>query len=162
MSLMPRVIVTGPAERRRGAFLSRWLLRFCIAALSIAPVAAEDLTRSGSVTVEQVQIAFIGSGNIGGGTLSYQGKTYSFSIGGLGIGGIGISKMTATGEVYNMRQLTDFSGAYLQARYGLALGNVSAGELWLQNGSGVVLHLDAKRQGLALSLGGDAVVIDFD
>jgi hypothetical protein len=34
--------------------------------------------------------------------------------------------------------------------------------LWLQNTRGVALHLKAERRGLALSLGGDAVFIDFD
>jgi hypothetical protein len=61
--------------------------------------------------------------------------------------------------------LTDvahFRGAYLQGRYGLAVGDVSAGELWLKNSDGVVLHLQAERRGLALSLGGDAIYIDLD
>ena len=50
----------------------------------------------------------------------------------------------------------------MQARYGMAVGSVSGGQLWLQNAKGVVLELKAKRTGLALSLGGDAVYINFD
>lgn len=123
---------------------------------------ADDLVQTGTVQIEQVQIAFIGSGNLGGGRLNVGGKSYEFTVGGLGIGGFGISKMTAIGEVYNLKNLADFSGAYLQARYGAAVGTISTGELWLQNSHGVVLHLQAKREGLALSLGGDAVIIDFD
>jgi hypothetical protein len=42
------------------------------------------------------------------------------------------------------------------------LGSTSAGDLWLQNGNGVIMHLVAKRQGLMLSLGGDAVVIQMN
>jgi hypothetical protein len=61
-----------------------------------------------------------------------------------------------------LNNVADFAGAYVQARYGLAIGTVSAGELWLENSNGVVLHLDAKREGLALSLGADAIMIDFD
>jgi len=49
--------------------------------------------------------------------------------------------------------------AYVQGRYGFAVGTTSAGDLWLKNANGVILHLIAKRQGLMLSLGGDAVVI---
>jgi hypothetical protein len=41
------------------------------------------------------------------------------------------------------------------------LGNASTGDLWLQNANGVIMHLAAKRQGLMLSLGGDAVVIQM-
>ncbi len=127
-----------------------------------AASAADDLVRSGTLTIEQVQIAFIGSGNLGGGTLTVGGQKYSFSIGGLGIGGIGVSRMEATGTVYNLKNINDFAGGYVQARYGIAVGSMSTGQLWLQNTKGVVLELKAKRTGLALSLGGDAVYINFD
>ena len=40
-------------------------------------------------------------------------------------------------------------------------GTASAGDLWLQNEAGVIMHLKAKRTGLMLSLGGDAVVISI-
>jgi hypothetical protein len=135
------------------------LATWCLAA---APASADDLKKSGTVTIEQVQIAFIGSGNLGGGTLKFGGKTYDFSIGGLGIGGFGVSKITATGTVYNLKDRSDFAGTYGQARYGIAIGSASTGELWLQNTRGVVLQLKADRQGLALSLGADAVRIKFD
>ena len=42
---------------------------------------------------------------------------------------------------------------------GFALGDESAGDLWLQNEAGVILHLKAKRTGLMLTLGGDAILI---
>jgi hypothetical protein len=87
------------------------------------------------------------------------GGRYPFSVGGLGVGGIGISKIEAKGDVYGLQHLGDFAGAYAQGRYGFAAGTASAGDLWLQNGNGVVMHLVAKRQGLMLTLGGDAVVI---
>lgn len=133
------------------------------AAAALAPVAARaDYIESGTVTIEQVQIAFIGSGNLGGGTLQFGGRGYDFTVGGLGVGGIGLSKMEAHGTVYNLRDPSEFSGAYLQARYGLAIGQLSSGELWLENARGVAIYLKAKRRGLALSLGGDAVYIDFD
>lgn len=124
--------------------------------------ARADLVQTATLTIEQVQIAFIGSGNLGGGTLAFQGGKYDFTVGGLGIGGIGISRMTATGAVYNLNRLEDFPGAYVQGRYGLAIGEISAGELFLQNTHGVGIRLKAERTGLALSLGGDAVYIDFD
>lgn len=125
------------------------------------PARAQEKVKVGTVEIEQVQVAFIGSGNLGGGTLQFQGKSYRFSIGGLGIGGFGVSKMQATGDVYNMKELRQFPGAYGQARYGFAAGDKSGGELWLQNTNGVLLSLRARRTGLALSLGADAVMIDF-
>lgn len=122
---------------------------------------AQERVKSGTVEIEQVQIAFIGSGNVGGGTLFYEGRSYRFSIGGLGIGGFGISKLEATGTVYNLKRLNQFPGAYGQARSGYALGNDGTGKLWLENTNGVLLELHAKRTGLALSMGADAVYIDF-
>jgi hypothetical protein len=109
--------------------------------------------------MSQVQAAYIGSGSAGQGTLRFEGSRYPFNVGGLGIGGIGVSTIEARGEVYGLRHLSDFPGAYAQIRYGFAFGNSSSGDLWLQNSHGVILRLIAKRQGLMLSLGGDAVVI---
>ncbi|MEX2298382.1 MAG: hypothetical protein WD715_13280 [Dongiaceae bacterium] len=118
--------------------------------------------KAGTVEISQVQIAFIGSANLGGGTLHFNGKSYDFKISGLGVGGMGASTIEATGTVYNMTDPTQFAGAYGQARYGIAIGDASTGELWLQNSSGVFMQLDAKRSGLMLSLGGDVIYIDFD
>ncbi|MGH6619900.1 MAG: hypothetical protein ACREF6_10185 [Alphaproteobacteria bacterium] len=143
---------------RRGFSLS---LLAGIGASLTPSLAAEKYVESGTVTIEQVQIAFIGSGNLGGGTLLYGGKKYDFTVGGLGIGGYGVSKMEATGTVYNLRNAADFSGAYVQARYGLAVGELSTGSLWLENARGVALNLKAKRTGLALSLGADAIYINL-
>ncbi len=125
------------------------------------PASAADLEKSGTVEIEQVQVAFLYSGNLGGGRLYFKGKSYPFSVGGLGIGGIGISKMEAVGQVYNLKDAKDFPGAYGQARYGYAAGDTSGGKLWLENTMGVVIELAAKREGLALSLGADAVYISF-
>lgn len=126
------------------------------------PAMAEQMKPSGTIYIRQVQIAWIGSGNLGGGTLQYNGRSWPFTIGGLGIGGFGISQITATGEVYNLKDIGQFQGAYVQARAGFAIGTVSAGELWLQNPNGVVLHLKAERIGIALSLGADAIYIRMD
>jgi hypothetical protein len=93
---------------------------------------------------------------------AFQGNTYPFNVGGLGIGGIGVSTIEARGDVYGLRRLRDFPGAYAQGRYGFALGSTSAGDLWLQNEHGVIMRLNAKRKGLMLSLGGDAVVISMN
>ena len=128
---------------------------------AIPAARAQGHVKTGTVEIEQVQVAFIGSGNLGGGSLHFQGKSYRFSIGGLGVGGFGISKMTATGDVYNLKELREFPGAYGEARYGVAVGERSAGSLWLENPNGVLIELRAHRSGLALSLGADAVIIDF-
>ena len=121
----------------------------------------EDLRKSATLEIDQIQVALFYSGNLGGGKLHYDGRTYSFTVGGLGLGGIGASKMEAVGQVYNLTRLEDFPGAYGQARYGFAAGTESGGSMWLQNPNGVVIELKTKREGLALSLGADAVYIAF-
>lgn len=108
-----------------------------------------------------VNVAFIGSGAGGTGNLEFRGHSYPFTIGGLGVGGVGASAIDATGEVYNLRDVSRFAGEYGQVRYGFALGQMSNGDLWLQNAAGVIMHLRAQRTGLMLSLGGDAVVVSM-
>lgn len=111
--------------------------------------------------MEQVQVAYLASAGGGTGTLYYQGAAYPFSIGGLGVGGIGASTIDAQGEVYKLGSLATFPGTYGQARYGFAIGTLSGGDLWMQNENGVIMHLKAKRTGLMLSLGADAMVISM-
>ena len=115
----------------------------------------------GKVTIDQAQLAFIGSAAVGGGTLAFRGRSYPFTINGLGIGGIGASKIKATGEVYQLARVSDLEGVYGQVRLGWALANKGDGRLWLQNDKGVVLRLRTKRKGLMLAAGADAVRIQL-
>jgi hypothetical protein len=127
----------------------------------VPATAQQHRVLSGTVSIEQMTVAFIGSGALGGGTLHYRGRSYHFTIGGLGVGGFGISKMEATGEVYNLHELGQFPGAYGSARYGAAYGDQGGGQLWLENPHGVIMSLKAHREGIAVSLGADAVVVEF-
>lgn len=137
------------------------VLAACSSSVKIGPEAVAGLTPSGTVDMNEVQVAYIGSAGGGSGTLFYRGNAYSFQIAGLGVGGIGASTIDAKGEVYKLDNLSQFPGAYAQGRYGFALGATSGGDLWMQNESGVIMHLKAKREGLMLSLGGDAVAISM-
>jgi hypothetical protein len=131
----------------------------CGSNATVGPDAVAGRTPDAHVQMRQVQAAYVASGGGGSGTLRYRGRSYPFTIAAGGIGGIGASTLDAEGEVYNLRSLRDFPGTYGQARYGAAMGTMSAGELWLQNEAGVIMRLRAQRTGLMLSLGGDAVVI---
>jgi hypothetical protein len=151
-------------QRRRGVLATAALallltLMGCSTSVQLGPNAVAGLTPSGTVNMDQVQVAYIGSAGGGSGTLYYQGAAYPFNVAGIGVGGIGASTIDAEGEVYKLGNLAQFPGTYGQARYGFAIGNMSGGDLWMQNESGVIMHLKAKRTGLMLSLGGDAVVI---
>ena len=131
----------------------------CSSSDSAGPQSIEGKSPDGTVEMTQLQAAYIGSGSGGHGTLFYKGQSYTFNVGGVGIGGVGVSTIDAKGEVYGMQNALQFPGTYAQGRYGFAIGTMSAGDLWMKNENGVVMHLKAKREGLMLSLGGDAVAI---
>jgi hypothetical protein len=133
----------------------------CLISVGAYPQSPRPPQPSGSVNIHQVQVAFIGSGAMGGGTLYFHGRAYAFKLGGLGIGGIGISTIDAVGTVYNLSRLQDFNGVYGQARTGWAIGQHGSGKMWLQNSNGVVLQLHARRRGLSLSLGADGMVVQL-
>jgi len=132
--------------------------------LFAAPAASQERptgTPSATITVQELQVAFIGSGAIGGGTLDFEGKHYPISVKGLGVGGIGASRLSASGVVYGLKNRSDLAGVYAQIREGWALGGQGAGTLWLRNDNGVTMKLHTQTRGLQLSLGADGVVIGF-
>jgi hypothetical protein len=137
----------------------------CAAALIAGSTAspAQAQSPSGVVRISQVQVALLVSGSVGGGVLNFGGAEHDFSIGGLGIGGLGASRLEASGEVYNLERLEDFEGPYAQGRAGAVAGDQQLeGGLWLINPQGVEMRLSSRRDGYALSLGGDAVYVKFD
>ncbi|TSD86606.1 hypothetical protein FFK22_021490 [Mycobacterium sp. KBS0706] len=153
-----------PSTRHRGRIILYALPALLLAACSgqqsgAGPATVQGQAPDGTVEMHEVQAAYIGSGSAGGGTLNFRGRTYPFKVGGVGIGGIGLSTIEARGEVYQLQSIEQFPGTYAQGRYGFAIGTASGGDLWLKNDSGVVMHLVAKREGLMLSLGADAIEI---
>jgi hypothetical protein len=122
----------------------------------------DALNESGAIEIKQYSVAYIGSGTLGKGTLTYQGRRYPFRIGGLGIGGIGVAAIDAHGSVYDLPDLGSFAGTYGNARLGATAADKGKGRLWLKNTHGVVLKLETEMQGLALTGGVDGIVITFD
>ncbi len=129
-----------------------------LAAGKPAPVPAQ--ARPPRVVMEIGQGGFILSASGGKGTLTFNGRRYPFKVGALGVGGFGVSKVTATGEVHNLRRIEDFPGTYFQARAGYAVGE-GKGVQWLENSHGVVLKLRSTTKGVALELGADGLVLEM-
>ncbi len=76
-------------------------------------LAADAKKPSGTVDIDETQFAFIVGGSVGGGKLTFQGKEYPFKIGDLTAGvNLGISKMSAAGEVYDLKEISKFPGTY--------------------------------------------------
>jgi hypothetical protein len=66
-------------------------------------------TPSGTVSIDETQIAFIVGGSFGKGELKFQGKKHDFKINGISAGAnFGASKISAVGEVYDLKKLADF------------------------------------------------------
>ncbi|MEP0203607.1 MAG: hypothetical protein ABJ084_05095 [Halioglobus sp.] len=122
----------------------------------------DTLEAAGQVELKQYSVAWVGSGTIGGGTLTIDGQSYPFKIVGLGVGGFGASSVTATGVVYNLPVREEFAGTYGNARLGLTAGDSGSGKLWLRNSDGVVIELESEMRGLALAGGVDGLVIQWD
>jgi hypothetical protein len=95
-----------------------------------------------------------GPGAEGGkGTLTFQGRSYSFKLVGGVTGGAGAADTKATGEVYNLHNISDFKGLYTQSSAGAGLVTSGTTDLWLRNAAGVVLHLKGTQEGVSLSRG---------
>jgi len=137
------------------------LLGACASDGAVGPNAIAGKTPDAYIEMQKIQAAYIGNGSAGTGNLIYNGQVIPFNVTGLGVGGIGVSELEAEGEVYNMPDLAMFPGTYAQARFGFVVGTISRGQLWMQNNAGVILHLQARRRGLMLSTGADAVVIQM-
>ncbi len=150
--------------RPEGSLQSRLTTAFFLAAvfitMSFALASAQE--PSGTVMIDEYQLAYIFNGNMGGGKLYFQGNVYEFKIGGVGIGGIGASHILATGEVYNLTDVSQFPGAYVQGSLGITVTDMGQGHLWLQNKNGVVLRLRSSQQGLGLTSGADGIVIRME
>jgi hypothetical protein len=113
-----------------------------------------------TVRIQEWSAAYYGSAAAGKGTLYYNGQRHHFTISGLGAGGMGAQKISATGKVYNLNNLSSFSGTYRGISRGLTLieGQMHAK---LQNGNGVVMYLAAQTEGIASSMGAQAFEVSL-
>jgi hypothetical protein len=136
----------------------------CITFLVIAGCAsmtqAPSTPPSATVRIQEWSAAYYGSAEAGKGTLYYNGRRHHFTISGLGAGGAGAQKVSATGKVYNLNGLSDFSGTYTGVSGGLTLieGKMHAK---LTNQNGVVMYLAGETEGLASSIGAQAFVVSL-
>jgi len=114
---------------------------------------------SATVSIREWSAAYYAQAETGKGTLYYQGR-HHFTISGGGIGGSGAQKVSATGKVYNLNNLSSFSGTYHGISRGLTLieGKMHAK---LTNQNGVVMYLAGETEGLASSLGAQAFEVNL-
>jgi hypothetical protein len=111
-------------------------------------------------TISLTEIVAVGA-VAGKGTLDFQGQSRSFKLAGGVTGGGGASSTEASGEVYNLRNISDFAGLYTQNSGEAGLDRSSTSDLWLRNRAGVVLHLRGTQKGMTLSLGREEILIEM-
>ena len=132
--------------------VSRIALFFLVMAVATTAVAAEKAAPSGKVSIDSTSIAAGIGVSWGDGKLTFNGKTMPFSVEGLSLVDWGISKASAVGDVYNLTDVSKFSGNYVAAEAGFALAG-GMGGIVLRNQNGVVIHMRSVSQGAKLQLG---------
>ncbi len=134
-----------------GAILGFIALAGCATPPAVVPTAADigGLRPSGKVSMTQV---FVSGTGLGTGTLTFAGRRYPFTLTGE-LNGLGaIAGIEGAGDVYNLRDVSQFAGAYIQGAGPLTLGSVP-GEIWLKNTNGVIIRLAGRQNGVTLSSG---------
>jgi hypothetical protein len=96
----------------------------------------------------------------GHGTLTYQGTAHKFHINGVSVVDFGASKISATGDVSHLSNLSDFTGVYTAWTAGTTLGG-GGSAVYMKNEHGVVIKLLSSAQGLRFNLSGNGVRVEL-
>ena len=103
---------------------------------------------------------FVTGLSAGNGTLEYEGQTYPFKVFGTVVGpGGGVEKISASGPVYKLANVSDFAGRYTQSTGKASLSSSGSSDLWLENNAGVIMHLQGTSSGAMLTLGKDEIFV---
>ncbi len=125
----------------------------------LQPAVAELGEPDGTVTLATTAVSVGVGWEWGGGTLTLKdGTTHRFEISGLNVLDVGISQVDASGEVYNLDQLSDFPGTYTAVDASAALIK-GAGVLEMTNGKGTRMVLRSNQTGVRLQLGGSGLTV---
>jgi outer membrane immunogenic protein len=135
------------------AIASLWLMFHLIAAEAQPPDA--------TLTWTTVSMADGVGYSWGEGVLTFQGHAYPFRVEALSVGEMGVSKAEATGNVYHLTTIEDFSGEYVAASAGAAIAG-GRGIATMRNQHGVVIDLTAIDQGIELKFAVEGVKISVE
>ena len=143
--------------RRTRAFLTVVGLGLASLILGMATISAQEAT-TGKVTIESKSVA-VGIGvSWGDGTIEFRGKKYPFTIQGLSVVDLGVSKVSARGDVANLKKVEEFAGTFTAAGAGGTVGGGMAVAA-LKNQNGVEMKLTATTQGVKFALAGGGVTV---
>src|SRR5262245_25937951 len=113
---------------------------------------------SATLRLKSKSIALGAGVSWGDGILTFQGRDYPFSVSELSLIDLGASSVNGTGKIYNLNNLSDFSGNYVatQATFAVAGGS---GELTMTNAKGVVIALTSQESGTQLTAGPSGITL---
>ena len=136
-----------------------------IAAQNTKDTAGKDLKNpkpSATLDVASEQMRLIMGGTAGKGVLHFNGKDYPFTFksASAGVGAKAVKKMSATGNVYSLNQVEDFSGKYTSIAQSAMAGSTTT-TATLKNDKGVTIDLRGTVEGVGLSLGGGIATIEL-
>jgi hypothetical protein len=135
-----------------GSLLASAALNAAAAFAADAEVTTGTLAMSGGSVAAGIGFSW------GGGTLTYQGRQYPFTVNGLRIGDVGITDIQGAGTVSHLDRVQDFSGNYTALQAGLTVAG-GGGVMTMQNQNGVVITVTSTTQGLDVDLGAGGVAI---
>lgn len=131
--------------------LAATLAAVCLSSVSAVAFAA-DRAPDATIDLTATSVAAGVGYDWGKGTLHYKGRDIPVKVKGLSVVRVGASKITASGEVYNLKDLSAFDGNYSAASAGAALGG-GGGVAAMENNNGVVMKLHSTTVGVDLDLG---------
>ncbi|NDY82559.1 DUF1134 domain-containing protein [Orrella sp. NBD-18] len=144
-----------------GKFISALFIGLLMATSGVAS-AQTNKTPSGTVTIDETQFGFIVGGSVGGGVLNYKGKSYKFKIGGISVGAnFGVAKVAASGEVFDLSDLSKFAGTYAKLDGNATIGGGVGGTV-LKNEHGVIMKLKSTQEGLQFNLSANGVQVKLE
>jgi hypothetical protein len=97
----------------------------------------------------------------GSGQLDYKGTPHAVKVSGLSIVDVGAAKIDASGSVYHLKALKDFSGTYTAFAAGATVAG-GGGVAYLRNQNGVVIKLNSTSAGMRLNLSANGVTLKVE
>jgi len=154
LNLLPQ----GGGHMSKVRTVSRLALFVFVAALASTAISGESPKPSGRVTMQSRSIAAGVGVTWGDGKLTFNGKDYAFTINGLSVVDWGIARASASGDVYNLTDVSKFAGTYVAAEAGFTLAG-GAGGITMRNSDGVIINLRSTSRGASLTLGTSGLTI---
>ena len=134
----------------------------CVGTLSAPLALAAGMgDESGTLQIDRRSAALVVGLNRGDGVLRYGGEDIPISIGGVTFPEIGIVKGSASGKVYDLRDIEDFDGTYAGAGAGLTIAGGGTA-VALKNERGVTVVFLSANQGLDADLSTTGVRMEID